>query len=95
MNTKPILHRDDPKAEPLVGNIKVTRDDWLNVAMPPMRLQFPPGVVLFASAHALILWLGYDFGWFISVLAFAGFALMYRNPIRYYWRRWTGREVTE
>ncbi|WP_170782943.1 TetR/AcrR family transcriptional regulator [Ruegeria lacuscaerulensis] len=33
MNTKPILHRDDPDAEPLVGNIKVTRDDWLNVAM--------------------------------------------------------------
>ncbi|WP_171100598.1 TetR/AcrR family transcriptional regulator [Ruegeria sp. HKCCD7255] len=33
MNTKPILHRDDPKAEPLIGNIKVTRDDWLNVAM--------------------------------------------------------------
>ncbi len=33
MNTKPILHRDDPKAEPLVGNVKVTRDDWLNVAM--------------------------------------------------------------
>jgi AcrR family transcriptional regulator len=33
MNSKPILHRDDPKAEPLVGNIKVTRDDWLNVAM--------------------------------------------------------------
>ncbi|CAD0184758.1 hypothetical protein RUESEDTHA_01641 [Ruegeria sp. THAF57] len=33
MSNKPILHRDDPKAEPLVGNIKVTRDDWLNVAM--------------------------------------------------------------
>ena len=33
MNTKPILHRDDPEAEPLIGNIKVTRDDWLNVAM--------------------------------------------------------------
>ena len=33
MSTKPILHRDDPLAEPLVGNIKVTRDDWLNVAM--------------------------------------------------------------
>ncbi|MDX1742605.1 MAG: TetR/AcrR family transcriptional regulator [Ruegeria sp.] len=33
MNTKPILHRDDPEAEPLVGNIKVTREDWLNVAM--------------------------------------------------------------
>ncbi len=33
MSTKPILHRDDPEAEPLVGNVKVTRDDWLNVAM--------------------------------------------------------------
>ncbi|MCE8528549.1 TetR/AcrR family transcriptional regulator [Ruegeria pomeroyi] len=33
MGSKPILHRDDPSAEPLVGNIKVTRDDWLNVAM--------------------------------------------------------------
>ena len=33
MPQKPILHRDDPKAEPLVGNIKVTREDWLNVAM--------------------------------------------------------------
>lgn len=26
------LHRDDPSKEPLVGNIKVTRQDWLNVA---------------------------------------------------------------
>ncbi len=30
---RPVLHRDDPDKEPLVGNIKVTRDDWLNVAM--------------------------------------------------------------
>lgn len=28
----PILHRDDPEKEPLVGHVKVTRDDWLNVA---------------------------------------------------------------
>jgi AcrR family transcriptional regulator len=27
-----ILHRDDPEKEPLVGHVKVTRDDWLNVA---------------------------------------------------------------
>ncbi len=33
MPTKPLLHRDDPSAEPLVGNVKVTREDWLNVAM--------------------------------------------------------------
>ncbi|MEM6385498.1 MAG: TetR/AcrR family transcriptional regulator [Pseudomonadota bacterium] len=30
---KTVLHRDDPKKEPLVGNVKVTRQDWLNVAM--------------------------------------------------------------
>ena len=28
----PLLHRDDPDKEPLVGHIKVTRDDWLNAA---------------------------------------------------------------
>lgn len=28
-----LLHRDDPQKEPLAGNIKVTRQDWLNVAM--------------------------------------------------------------
>jgi AcrR family transcriptional regulator len=33
MPPKPVLHRDDPSAAPLVGNVKVTRDDWLNVAM--------------------------------------------------------------
>lgn len=31
--TKPVLHRDNPDAEPLTGNIKVTRKDWLNLAM--------------------------------------------------------------
>ena len=28
----PVLHRDDPDKEPLVGHVKVTRDDWLNAA---------------------------------------------------------------
>ncbi|WP_170568905.1 DUF2484 family protein [Ruegeria atlantica] len=65
------------------------------VAMLPMRLQFPPGIVLFASAPVLIIWLGFDYGWFFSVLALAGFASRFRNPIRYYWRRWTGREVDQ
>ncbi|MBO6603932.1 MULTISPECIES: TetR/AcrR family transcriptional regulator [Rhodophyticola] len=27
------LHRDDPSKEPLIGNVKVTREDWLNVAL--------------------------------------------------------------
>lgn len=29
----PLLHRDDPEKDPLVGNVKVTREDWINVAM--------------------------------------------------------------
>jgi AcrR family transcriptional regulator len=27
------LHRDDPSKEPLAGNVKVTKQDWLNVAI--------------------------------------------------------------
>ena len=30
---KPILHRDDPNSAPLVGNVKVTREDWVNCAL--------------------------------------------------------------
>lgn len=32
MSKGPVLHRDDPDKEPLVGHVKVTREDWLNVA---------------------------------------------------------------
>ena len=28
----PLLDRDNPKKDPLVGHVKVTRDDWLNIA---------------------------------------------------------------
>ncbi len=65
------------------------------VALLPMRLQFPPGILLLICAPALIVWLGYDYGWFISALAFAAFVSMFRNPIRYYWRKWTGQEIAE
>jgi len=27
-----ILHRDDPDKDPLIGHVKVTREDWINVA---------------------------------------------------------------
>lgn len=30
---RPVLHRDDPTSEPLIGNVKVTRQDWLNAAL--------------------------------------------------------------
>lgn len=65
------------------------------VALLPMRMQFPPGIVLLICAPVLIVWLGYDYGWFWSLVGFAGFASMFRNPIRYYWRKWVRGEVAE
>lgn len=29
----PVLHRDDPAKTPLTGNVKVTRQDWINAAL--------------------------------------------------------------
>ena len=29
----PVLHRDDPEKSPLTGNVKVTRQDWVNAAL--------------------------------------------------------------
>ncbi len=31
--TRPLLHRDDPRAVPLTGNVRVTRADWLEQAL--------------------------------------------------------------
>lgn len=33
----PLLHRDDPAKDPLVGNVKVTRQDWLNAARAVLK----------------------------------------------------------
>lgn len=63
------------------------------VAMLPMRLQFRPGMVLLVAAPVLIIWLGLDFGWLVGIGALAAFLSMFRNPIRYYWRKWSGRET--
>lgn len=32
IHASPILHRDDPDKDPLIGHVKVTRLDWLNMA---------------------------------------------------------------
>ena len=60
------------------------------VAMLPMRLQFPPGFALLLAAPVIIIWLGVDFGWLVSVGALAAFISMFRNPLRYYRRKWCG-----
>lgn len=62
------------------------------VAFLPMRWQYAPGMVLLAAAPVLIVWLGYDFGWFWSLAAVLALVSMFRHPLRYFWRRARGRE---
>lgn len=57
----------------------------------PMRCQYLPGVSSLVLARFLILWLGYDYGWVWSVAAFAGFASMFRNPLKYIYARLRGQ----
>jgi len=65
------------------------------VAMLPMRMQYPPGITLLICAPILIIWLGYDFGWFVSALALAGFVSMFRHPLRFLWRKYLSRGAPE
>lgn len=60
-------------------------------ALLPMRRQYAPGITLLLIAPVLILWLGYDFGWWWSIGAFAAFASMFRNPLKYFYARARGQ----
>lgn len=61
------------------------------VAFLPMQRQYLPGGLLLFSAPALIVFLGYQHGWFWVLPATLAFVSMYRNPLRYFWRRWRGQ----
>jgi len=63
------------------------------VAMLPMRRQMAPGLMLLIAAPILIVWLGYDHGWYWSVAAVLAFVSMFRNPLRFFWRKWRGLET--
>ena len=49
----PLLHRNDPEKDPLVGNIKVTREDWLNLSLDALIRDGVGGVKIQALAAAL------------------------------------------
>lgn len=63
------------------------------VAFLPMRRQYGPGLVLLIAAPALIGFIGYEHGWIIAAAGTAGFVSMFRNPLRYLWRRARGKAV--
>lgn len=60
------------------------------VAMLPMRRQYVPGLALLIAAPLLIGYIGYQHGAIFAVLGFAAFGSMFRNPLRYLWKRARG-----
>lgn len=61
------------------------------VALMPMRMQFPPGIVLLILAPFLVLWIGATHGWIWAALGLASFLSMFRRPLWYLARKAVGR----
>ena len=59
-------------------------------AMLPMRRQYIPGVSLLVLAPLLLGCIGVQHGVWVALLGFAAFVSMFRNPLRYFWRRFRG-----
>lgn len=60
------------------------------VAFLPMRRQYLPGGALMLAVPLVIVFLGYQHGWVWTVPALLAFVSMFRNPLRYFWRKWRG-----
>ncbi len=65
------------------------------VALLPMRMQYIPGGFLLFTAPVLIVVIGFQHGWLWVIPAVLAFLSMYRNPLRYFWRKWRGLPVEE
>lgn len=63
------------------------------VAMLPMRRQYVPGVLLLLAAPVLIGLIAQSVGVWPAVAAFAAFVSMYRNPLKFFWKKLTGQQV--
>ncbi len=63
------------------------------VAFLPMRRQYLPGGALLLAAPVLIVMIGINFGWIAAIAAVLAFLSMFRNPLRYLWKKWRGLPV--
>ncbi|NNE88433.1 MAG: DUF2484 family protein [Silicimonas sp.] len=61
------------------------------VAMLPMRLQYPPGVLLLILVPFGLVWIAADHGLGYAGAGFLAFVSMFRNPLIYFWRRARGQ----
>jgi len=62
------------------------------VAFLPLRYQYAPGILLLLSAPVLIFFIGRELGWLPAGLAVLAFLSMFRNPLRYFWKRALGQK---
>jgi hypothetical protein len=63
------------------------------VAMLPYRMQFPPGIALLVLSVPLLVFVGISHGWIWVAVVLAAVISMFRNPLRYFWKRARGKEA--
>jgi uncharacterized RDD family membrane protein YckC len=59
-------------------------------AFLPYRLQYPPGLMLLLLAPLILVWMGWQHGPWVALIATLGFVSMFRNPLIYLGRRALG-----
>jgi hypothetical protein len=59
-------------------------------ALFPMRYQMVPGLLLLLAAPVLLAFIAAQHGFWIFALGLAAFVSMFRNPLRYLWKRLRG-----
>lgn len=63
-------------------------------AMLPMRRQYIPAVTLLILIIPLLIFVGYQNGWWVSLIAVFAAISMFRHPLRYIIRKMLGLPVS-
>jgi hypothetical protein len=56
-------------------------------AFLPLRRQMIPGITPLLAAPVLLVWIGYVHGWLWLALGLFAFALMFRRPLIYFYKK--------
>jgi len=63
------------------------------VALLPIRQQYWPAGLMLLLAPILLAFIGYQHGWIWLALGLFAFLSMFRNPLRYLWKKARGQHV--
>ncbi len=64
-------------------------------AFLPMRRQYAPGLTLLLGAPLVLGFIGYQHGVWWALAGLAAFVSMFRNPLRFLWRKYVRGEDLE